>query len=325
MKAIVMYPGGAAPEIGEREVPIENSDQQLFIKMRAAAIKNLDKMRASGKHYSSELRPEGQVVGTDGVGITKDGKRYYGFSQTGILAEYSLIDKAFAVPIPDGLDDSRAAAIPNAVMGSAMALLFRAKLRPGETVLINGATGVTGRMAIQVAKHYGAAKVIVTGRNKAAFAELEALGADQWLTLSEDQALLTSELAGLHQQYAIDIVLDYLWGASAEAILNGIKGKGGFAHGVRFVSIGGMTGDLISLSSSILRSTPIVLMGSGLGSWTKEEVGKHIKEILPEFFDLAAAGQLQIETKDYGVSQLAELWEAKLPSGVRAVIDLDGL
>ena len=70
------------------------------------------------------------------------------------------------VKLPNGIDDAVAAALPNAVAGSAMALRFRAAMQSGETVLINGATGFTGKIAVQIAKHYGAKKIVVTGRNE---------------------------------------------------------------------------------------------------------------------------------------------------------------
>ena len=152
MKAIIMYPGAPAPELSERPKPATISKEQVLLQVKAVAIKNLDISKAKGNHYSSTVNPEGQIIGTDGVGITPEGNRVYGVSREGMLAEYSLVDTMFSVPVPDGLDDASAAAIPNAVMGSALALLFRAKMQPGETVLINGATGVTGRMAIQVAR-----------------------------------------------------------------------------------------------------------------------------------------------------------------------------
>lgn len=319
-----MYPGAPAPVISERTTPTAKDAQegQILIKVQAAAIKNLDISKAMGKHYSSHMGPEGQVIGTDGVGLTPDGSKVYGFSKQGMLAEYALIDKSLSVPVPEGLDLSMAAAIPNAVMGSAMALLFRAGLKPGETVLINGATGVTGKVAIQVARYYGAGKIIVTGRNPDSWPELQALGADQWLTLTSEIGALTEAIRHQQANIPIDIILDYLWGPTAIDILNGLNGDGELSHPVRFVSIGGMTGDTITLSSSILRSTPLILTGSGLGSWSKRDIGQLLQEILPTFFQLAAAGKLTLATKEYSLEAIDEMWNAKLPSGTRAVVRL---
>jgi len=322
MKAVVMYPNAEVPELVDWPRPASIDKGQVLLQVKAVAIKNLDISKAMGKHYSSSKNPEGQIIGTDGVGLTPEGKRVYGFSKDGMLAEYSLVDSHFLVPVPDGLDDATAAAIPNAVMGSAMALLFRAKLQPGETVLINGATGVTGRVAIQVARYYKAGKIIVTGRNKEVWPALKALGADQWITLGEDLDILSAAIRQINMETPIDIVLDYLWGNSAAAILSGLKGNGGFTHPCRYVSIGGMTGDKIELSSSILRSTSLQLMGSGLGSWSKEEVGQRLLEIIPVFFKLAAEGKLEMKTRIYPLDQIKTLWNATLDSGVRAAVQI---
>lgn len=317
-----MYPGAAAPELTDIKSPVATGTDKVLVHVKAVAIKNLDIGKATGKHYSSSKGPEGEVIGTDGVGINPDGIRVYGIGRDGMLAESSLIDPRFITTVPDELDDITAAAIPNAVMGSAMALLFRSGIHKGETVLINGATGVTGRMAIQVARHYGAGKIIVTGRNLDSWPELKALGADQWITLDADQNSFSDTVRQLNNENPIDIVLDYLWGASASAILAALKGRGEFTHPVRYVSIGEMSGDIIELSSSILRGTSIQLTGSGLGSWSKEEVGQLFKEILPEFFQLAAAGKLSIHTQIYGLEAVGEMWNAKLPGGVRAVVQM---
>src|SRR6202012_3857753 len=91
-----------------------------------------------------------------------------------------------------------------------------------------------------------------------------------------------------HSETPIDIVIDYLWGSSAEIILSCLKGDGSFSNKIRYVSIGAMSGDLIQLSAIILRSVNIQLTGSGLGAWTKEQVRYLFTHILPETFELAA-------------------------------------
>ena len=208
-------------------------------------------------------------------------------------------------------------------MGSAMALLFRAKLQPGETVLINGATGVTGRIAIQVAKYYKAGKIIVTGRNEKVWPELKALGAGQWLSVNDENKPLSTAVRKLNEEQPIDIVLDYLWGSSAVAILSGLQGHGEVTHPSRYVSIGGMSGDKIELSSGILRSTAIQLMGSGLGSWSKEEIEKRLLEIVPVFFELAAKNKLKIDTQLFEMDLIENWWNVPLSSGTRVVVRPD--
>jgi NADPH:quinone reductase-like Zn-dependent oxidoreductase len=193
-------------------------------------------------------------------------------------------------------------------------------MKPGETVLINGATGFTGKIAAQIAKHYGAKKIIVTGRNHKTLQELLASGADEIISLKQDDEQFISQLAAIHNNTPIDIIIDYLWGNTAELILSSLKGKGSFTHKVRFVSIGAVTGDNIQLSAEVLRSVDLQLSGSGLGSWTKDEMQKLFSEIIPEMFQLAADKKLKVETVQVKLQDIEKLWNMQLPDGKRLVV-----
>jgi len=322
MKAAVVFQKGEMPKYVEdfTEPDVQN-ENELLISVKASAVKNLDKMRASGKHYSTqnnEWMP--QIVGGDGVGLLADGTRVYGIGINGMIAEKAIVKKNTIVKLPNNINDATAAALPNAVMGSALALRFRAKLQKGETVLINGATGVTGKIAVQLAKHYGAKKVIATGRNEQSLKELHTLGADEIISIKQDDEHFISKIKSIHQQNPIDIVIDYLWGKSAESILFALKGNGSFSHRTRFVTVGGMINDTITLSSSILRGTDIQLSGSGLGSWTPEEVKLLITEVLPETFQLAADGLLKIETVTVPLKDIETAWDSIIKGGKRLVV-----
>lgn len=322
MKAAVVFQKGEMPKYVEdfAEPKVQN-ENELLISVTASAIKNLDKMRASGKHYSTgNLEWKPQIVGGDGVGLLADGTRVYGIGVSGMIAEKAIIEKNRMVKLPENIDNATAAALPNAVMGSAVALLFRAKLQKGETVLVNGATGITGKIAVQLAKQYGAKKVIATGRNEQSLKELLLLGADEIISLKQDDGAFVSQLKIIHGQNPIDVILDYLWGQSAELILSAIKGNGGFSHRTRFVTIGGVTGDTITLSSSILRGTDIQILGSGLGTWTREEIKLLITKILPEAFQLSADGLLKIETVNIPINDIEKAWNMNIEGGKRLVV-----
>ena len=131
------------------------------------------------------------------------------------MAERTVVAAAQTVPLPPGLDPVAAAATANPGMSSWAALTLRARLEPGETVLVNGATGASGQLAIQIARHLVAGKVIATGRDPAALAALPALGADVVIPLD------AAAPDRFHDAFAarVDVVLDYLWGPSAEALL----------------------------------------------------------------------------------------------------------
>ncbi|UTN02953.1 zinc-binding alcohol dehydrogenase family protein [Flavobacterium bizetiae] len=321
MKAAVIYKKGELPKYAEFAEPIIQNENEVLISVKAVGITNLDKGIVSGDHYSSENESQnGTVIGSDAVGILENGKRVYARGINGTIAEKALVEKNRMIPLPDGISDAIAASMPNAVAGSAMALRFRAGIKSGETVLINGATGFTGQMAIQVAKHYGAKKIIVTGRNEKTLQSLLEIGADEIISLKQDDEAIVAQLKVIHLNSPINIVLDYLWGHPAELILTALKGNGSFTTKVRYVTIGGMAGDTIQLSSGILRSVDLQLSGSGLGSWTKEEVKLLFTEILPEMFLLAVQNKLQVNIETTSLVDIEKAWNIEVPDGKRLVV-----
>jgi len=322
MKAAVIFEKGGAPRYTTDfpEPAISNPGEEVLLSVKAVAVKNLDKARASGRHYSTQGDThQGIVPGGDGVGLLPDGTRVYALGITGMLAEKALVDRRKIINVPAGLDDATAAALPNAVAGSAMALQFSARMHTGETVLINGATGVTGQVAIQVARHYGAGKIIITGRNEQALRSLLDLGADDYLVTATADTF-QSKLKEMHRHTPIDIVIDYLWGHPATLILETLKGTGDFTHRTRFVSVGSMSGDTIQLSSQILRSANLQLSGSGIGSWTPGEMKSLITEIIPEMFQLAVDGKLRVNTLQMALEDIDQVWNADIPSGKRLTV-----
>ncbi|MET0944896.1 MAG: zinc-binding alcohol dehydrogenase family protein [Flavobacterium sp.] len=323
MKAAVVYKRGESPKYAKFVEPIPQNENQILLSVKAVAITNLDKGKASGKHYSSDNHNEnGFVVSSDAVGLLENGTRVYARGITGTMAEKTIIDKNILVPLPEGISNTIAAAMPNAVAGSAMALKFRAGIKPGETVLINGGAGFTGQMAIQIAKHYGAKKIIVTARNEKTFQKLLELGADEIISLKQDEETIINQLKEIHQNKPIDIVLDYLWGNTAELILSALKGNGSFTHKTRYVNVGSIAGDSIQLSAGILRSVDLQLSGSGLGSWSKEEVKLLFSEILPEMFLLAAQNKIKVNIEEGDLKDIEQMWNAEVSDGKRLVVKI---
>ena len=321
MKAVIMFQKGELPQYVENfQEPVTQKEDEVIISMRSAAIKHLDRSVASGKHYSAQNDlSKAKVIGGDGVGVLWDGTRVFAFGGSGMLAEKAVVNKNTLIKLPDGIDDITAAALPNAVAGSAMALRFRAGIKGGETVLINGATGFTGRMALQVAKHYGAKKIIVTGRNESSLNSLRDLGATEIISLQQNEEQFIMQLKETHKEKPVDIIVDYLWGHPAEMILQALKGSGNFTPKTRFVSVGSMAGDKIQLSAEILRSVDLQLSGSGLGSWTQEEIKIMLSEIIPEFLQLAIDKKLIVDTETIQLADIQKLWEMEIPGGKRLV------
>ena len=322
MKAAVLQQFGAAPQYIDFTDPIPG-DAELLMTVKAASVKNLDKMRASGTHYASYAQLPA-IVGIDGVGTLEDGTRVYAMGLHGMLAEKAVIRKGSYTPLPEGIDDVTAAALPNAVIGAAMPIRYRAALQPGEVVLINGATGVTGQLAVQIARHYGAAKIIVTGRNAEALERLKALGADEIISLKQTDEEIVKQLKAAHAATPINVVIDYLWGHPVELILVALKG-GGMHHissRVRLVTAGSMAGEDIKLPSGILRSSAIEILGSGIGSLSAQEMKLYGAEVLPEMLRLAADGKLNIQTETAPLRDIATAWDKQVEPGKRLVITM---
>ncbi len=323
MKAAVIYQKGELPQYVDFPEPIIQNDDEVLVSVKAVAIKHFDKGRAAGTHYSSDApQGSGRVIGGDGVCLLEDGTRVYGMGISGMLAEKATIHKDRMVKIPATLDDATGAALPNAVIGAAMGLKFKADIQPGDVVLINGATGFTGRVAVQIAKYYGAKKVIATGRNQQSLDELLRLGADETISLVQGDEAFKAQIKAIHTQTPIDVIIDYLWGHTAEIILACIKGDGTFTNRIRYVSVGAMAGDLIQLSAANLRSVDLQLSGSGLGAWSKKQVGQFFTEILPEMFELAAKGKLTVETINVNLEDITGLWDLDVPGGKRLVVTI---
>jgi NADPH:quinone reductase-like Zn-dependent oxidoreductase len=233
MKAAVVRSFDKPPRFEEFAPPTAAAGEVL-VTMRAAALSQLVRAVASGRHYSGDGQLP-MIPGIDGVGVGPDGRRVYVAFPSGVhgtMAEQTAVPAAYTTPVPDGVGDAAAAAIANPGMSSWAALVERAHLLPGETVLVNGATGTSGRLAVQVAKHLGAKRVVATGRNRAVLDQLPTIGADAVVGLDQPPEDLT---AAFHQHVAdgVDVVLDYLWGPPAEQLIAAFAGHGAAAGAVR--------------------------------------------------------------------------------------------
>jgi NADPH:quinone reductase-like Zn-dependent oxidoreductase len=304
MKAATVKEVGATPVFGEFSEPVPQNGEVL-VTVKAAALSHFTKGRASGRHYSAHgMLPF--VAGADGVGQLSDGKRVYFVLPRhpfGSMAEKSVVRAAQCVPVPDGLDDVTAAAIANPGMSSWAAFTKRARLLPGETVLVNGATGTTGRLAVQIAKRLGAKKVIATGRDAETLQLLPSLGADVTISLSQPAETLEELFEG-HFGDGVDVVLDYLWGSSAELlIVAGAKG-GKETVPIRYVEVGSVSGQSVNLPGAALRSSALQLMGSGIGSVPVEDLLAAVGDL----FQAAAQGGLRVETRVVSLAEVENAW-----------------
>jgi len=286
------------------------AEGELLVTVTATGLHPIVKALANGTHYGStgELP---FVPGVDGVGRLEDGSRvYFGISRSpyGTFSERALAANWMCIPLPEGLDDATAAGIANPAMSSWVALTGRAKFVAGESVLILGATGVAGQLAVQIAKRLGARRVIAAGRNPQALEMLKELGADAVISLDQEHDPLVAAFRSEYAGAGVDVVLDYLWGHPAECVLEAISQKGlrKAASRVRFVQIGDSAGRTISLRAASLRSSGLELLGSGFGSASLNQ----IRAAIEEFFKAAATEPFQFKIKKAPLSDIEALWNS---------------
>jgi NADPH:quinone reductase-like Zn-dependent oxidoreductase len=311
MKAAVVQTFGVPPHVTEFREPEADSGETI-VAVSAAPLSPIVKALAAGTHYSGGAAA-GFVPGVDGVGLDPQGRRvYFLFPKPpfGSMAERSLAASDMLVPVPDALADDQAAAISTAGLASWVALTRRARLTGGETVLVNGATGAAGSMAVQVARHLGAEKVIAVGRNRDRLATLDA---DVRIALEDGaDGALRSEF-----DRGVDVVLDFVWGEPAMTVLKAAASNRGARTGeprLRYVQIGNSAGAEIALRADMLRSSGLELLGSGIGSVA-------VKELLAGAAELLAAACDADFTPTFTsvpLSKVAEVWNDD--SGVRYIV-----
>ena len=316
MNAAVVADTSKPPRYESFADPVAQPDEVL-VAVRYAAQSSLAKAQAAGRHYSSH-GDAAFVPGVDGVGTLEDGSRvYFAFPRApfGSMAERVAVRRDRTIALPSEIEGVKAAAAGNPGMSSFAALTERAHLAAGESVLVNGATGVAGRLAAFAAKTLGAKHVIVTGRNRAVLDELLARGADSAISLDASHEDLTTAFRAAIAEYRFDVVLDYLWGPPALALIDAISGKGApdGEPRIRYVQIGSSAGPAISMEAKTLRSSGIEITGSGLGSVSLVR----LVAATAAFFDAFARGGFTIDTDLVPLTDVENTWNASGGSGRR--------
>ncbi|MFZ0639240.1 MAG: zinc-binding alcohol dehydrogenase family protein [Candidatus Acidiferrales bacterium] len=317
MNAAVVHAFDAPPRYGSFAEAVAG-DGEVIVTVSAAGLHQIVKSLASGKHYGSTgMLPF--VPGIDGVGRLEDGTRvYFGSSRSpfGTFAERGVTTRSMCFPVPEALDDVTIAAMMNPAMSSWAALTARVEFAAGESVLILGATGVAGRLAVQIARRLGARRVVAAGRNAKALEEARTLGADAVISLEQGRENLVAAFRREFSENKIDVVLDYLWGNPAERLLEAISQKGlqHAASRIRYLQIGSVAGPTISLPGETLRSSGLELYGSGFGSVSMEKIFESLRNFLKE----AAKKPFQIKTKAVALRDVETTWNAAEP-GARLV------
>jgi NADPH:quinone reductase-like Zn-dependent oxidoreductase len=300
VKAAVVTAFDTPPQYADVAEPVPNGPDEVVVDVLAAALHRRVRSQADGSHYTStdELP---LVPGVDGVGRTPDGElRYFVLPDTaaGSMAERTVIDLRRSVALPGDADPVVLAAAMNPAMSSWVALRRRIDFAAGNSVLVLGATGASGGLAVQIARRLGAGRVVAAGRDTAKLAALR--GADETVTLDGD---------GLAAAAAdVDVVLDYVWGEPAAAAMAAlVTARSDRGRPLTWVEIGSLGGQVAPIPSAALRAARLQLVGSGQGSVPT-------RDIVAELPSLAAAltgGELRVQARAVPLAEVTQAWAAE--------------
>ncbi len=318
MKAAVIHAFGQPPRYEDFPEPAA-ADGEVRVTVRAAGLHPVVRAMASGAHYASaNVLP--LIPGVDGVGSLDDGTRvYFGLPRPpyGTMAEYAVVPRAMCFPIPDQLDDLTAAAVFNPAMSSWF-VFTRTQLAQGETVLVLGATGAAGKLAVQMAKNLGAGKVIALGRNAEVLSQLSQLGADVTISLNQPEPELLEAISRAASNSGIDVIIDYLWGHPTEMVIAALARQGvtRSAPRVRLIETGQSAGPTISLPASVLSSSGLEISGSGIGTISPER----IRKAMPQLIAKVASSNLRIDTEAVPLTEIEAAWQRQNTDNRRLVV-----
>jgi len=287
---------------------------QEIVDVLAVGVHHVTRGIASGAHYASSGRLP-LVPGVDGIVRRADGSlAFVAAPGTGTMSAQLAVDPRALVPLPDG-DPAVYAATLNPLISSWMVLTERVPLAPGADVLVFGATGTSGFLAVQAARHLGAGRVIAAGRNPERLEALRAAGADEIVELGQDSTPAALAAAAAD----VDVVLDYLWGPVTGTALEAIlRARGDETRLLDWVQIGSLAGAEISLPAAALRSNALRLSGSGFGS---VPFAAYVRE-LPRAAALVASGELVVEPVRVTLAEVETAWANEDAPGRRTVVML---
>ncbi|HEY1815065.1 MAG TPA: zinc-binding alcohol dehydrogenase family protein [Kofleriaceae bacterium] len=299
MKAAVVSAFDRPPRCEDVPEPTASGEHELVVDVLAAGLHPRVRSQADGSHYTStgELP---LVPGIDGVGRGGDGRlRYFILPDTklGSMAERTVVDVRRSIVLPEATSPIAVAAAMNPAMSAWLALRRRVRFEAGQRVLVLGATGNAGRMAIQVAKRFGASRIVAAGRRTDRLVGLAALGATDTVSLEP------GELARAAAD--VDVVIDYVWGAPAAAAMAAlITGRADRGQPLAWIQVGSVAGATSPIPSAALRAARLQIVGSGQGSVGTRE----ILDELPELAREIAAGTFATDAVPVPLADIELAW-----------------
>jgi NADPH2:quinone reductase len=316
VKAAVVDVAGGTPHYRDFPDP-EVREGQVLLTVEAVPVENVDRAIVAGTHYTAAAFQDAlpAIPCFDGIGRLPDGT-LVGFGGVeppyGALAEFVVVPATHTAPIPDGIEPPIAASLATAI--SAMCLRTAAGLEPGETVLVQGATGVAGRLAVRIARLLGAGRIVVTGRDDAALRDLVELGADAAITTTVDD----DELVRAYRENAgdgYDVVIDYLWGRPTELLARALTPETfAMPKPTRLVQIGESAGSTITLAADALRTSGVEIYGAA------RNLATGMAAVYQQVVDWVRDGDLVLDVATMPLSRIEEAWAHTDLRGTRLVI-----
>jgi NADPH:quinone reductase-like Zn-dependent oxidoreductase len=316
MNAAVVTSFEKPPRYQQFEVPEPKADEEMLVDVLAVGLHPRVRTGAAGAHYTS-TRTLPMIPGIDGVGRRADGKLVYflaGEDVIGTMAERAVADARRVIELPDGVEVAKVAAAMNPAMSAWVALRRRVPIVPGQSVLVLGATGNAGTMAVQIAKRLGAGYVVGAGRDPDRLRSLASVGADRLVQLSGE----TDALGALAEAAAeVDIVIDYLWGEPAQqAMMALLSVRSDRSRALDWIQIGAIAGATIELPSVALRSANLRLQGNGQGAVSTEA---YLAE-LPSLVEEIDAGTIAVKPNVMPLAGVETIWTQADVPGERVVL-----
>jgi NADPH:quinone reductase-like Zn-dependent oxidoreductase len=316
MYAAVVTAFDSVPRYQEFPTPIPTGANDMLVDVLAVGLHPRVRSQASGSHYTSTSELP-LVPGVDGVGRGPDGLlRYFILPDTtkGSMAQQTVIDTRRSAILAESSDAVAVAAAMNPAMASWIALRQRVAFEPGQKVLVLGATGNAGQMAVRVAKLFGATEIIAAGRGAARLAGLPAFGATSTVALDGDASDFAHRLGQAATD--VDVVIDFLWGdLTAEVMAAVITGRRDDRKPITWVEIGSVAGPTAAIPSAALRAARLQIVGSGQGSVSASEIVAELPALAREI----SSGTFALGIRAVPLADVERTWAESVGSKERIV------
>jgi len=307
VRAAVLHEIGGVPQYGEFDDPAGRDDGAV-VEVSLAALNPVDLAIASG--LMRQVEPPA-VMGEEGIGAYGGRRVYFMGSRApfGAFAERTLVDPETLIDVPDDVDDAHALCLGIAGMAAWNALEWSAQLKAGESVLVLGASGVVGQLAVQAAKILGAARVVAAGRDEGALARCRELGADATVSLAGGRDEIAERLAA-ESGGGYDVVVDMVWGEPAEAALPALAYRG------RLVQVGNAASPAAEVASRGLR-----VKLAAIHFYSDYTVPQEVRaQSFRRMCEHAAQGELRVDVEELPLSEIATAWERQRTSPHRKLV-----